>query len=189
MNLNVLKQRFDALNLQEKVVYSPSQLWLLFNSRSDEEYNDTLAVAMEENLLHQEQGDLFVYSHATVPKRQICFALVEAFARGDFFYVSLEYALSQWGVISQVPFVLTMSTTGPDAWFSSDRYGEYEFVHIDMDVGKILRNRDVIVYPDRLKLAKPNLALEDLKMVGRSLELVNMEDYEEAMKEAQAMPL
>lgn len=93
--------------------------------------------------------------------------------RGDYSYISLESALSEYGVISQIPVGrLTVMTTGRKGEYKTP-YGIIEFTHTKRPVSDILS-----VIKDRgrpLKVATKLAALRDIKHVGRNTHLIDDE--------------
>lgn len=97
----------------------------------------------------------------------------------DFAYLSLESALHEHGWMSQVPSRLTFMTTGA-SYFYTTPVGNIEFTHTQRDVGT-WRSRVTFDRDRKLYVASPELALEDLKHVGRNLDLVDVpEDVDSA---------
>ncbi|MGH8156577.1 MAG: type IV toxin-antitoxin system AbiEi family antitoxin [Rhodanobacter sp.] len=90
----------------------------------------------------------------------------------DFAYLSLESALHEHGWMSQVPNRLTFMTTGASYVYTTP-VGVIEFTHTARDMAtwrsRITFDRDRMLY-----VAAPELALEDLKNVGRNLDLVDI---------------
>jgi hypothetical protein len=100
-------------------------------------------------------------------------ALVPFLKPWSFNYVSLESVLSEAGWVSQLPSCLTLMTTGRKGTFHTP-YGTLEFVHTQRKPSANLG--DMYFDPVReLYVAKPELALRDLKRVGRNMDLVNLE--------------
>ena len=100
-----------------------------------------------------------------------------AVRRGEYSYISLECALSEWGVISQIPqSYLTVVTTGRKGVFSTP-YGVIEFTHTQRSAAKILKNTVQRERP--LRIATAPAALRDLRRVGRNLHLVDLEEMQE----------
>lgn len=170
-------------------VLTSSDLRALTGINSEATFAKTVKNAVKSGLLHRVKKGLFVYVNTATTKFDIGMELVKAFRSGEFTYISLESALSKWSVISQIPFTLTMMTTGRSGEIHSPQYGDYEFVHTDRDILQDIEARNIIVYHDRIALAKPQTALRDLKRVGRNTHLIDMQAYEEALKEAAAMPV
>lgn len=93
-------------------------------------------------------------------------------------YVSFEYALNSYGVISQIPTLLTVATTGKSGLFATKNF-RIEFSHIEHDAGFIYANT---TFEENIgiRVASPSLALLDLEDLNRNLHLVDMEEYREA---------
>ena len=114
--------------------------------------------------------DAFLLQHVAVALR-----------RGHYSYVSLESALSMYGVISQVPIGgLTVMTTGRRGWIDLDN-GWIEFVHTERSIPSILDGIADVGRP--LRLARVRTALEDQRRVGRCLDLIDMEAFAEVEAE------
>ncbi len=89
----------------------------------------------------------------------------------DFAYLSLESALHEHGWMSQVPNRLTFMTSGA-SWTYTTAVGVIEFTHTQRDIA-VWRPRTVFDRGRKLYIASPELAFEDLKHVGRNLDLVD----------------
>nr|WP_264429573.1 hypothetical protein [Halomonas qaidamensis] len=93
--------------------------------------------------------------------------------RGEYSYVSLESALSEYGAISQIPVDrLTIMTTGRKGTHCTP-YGTIEFTHTSRPIIELLPRMRDIGRP--LKMATPDAAWADLKRVGRNTYLVDVE--------------
>lgn len=91
--------------------------------------------------------------------------------RGEYSYLSLESALSEYGVISQIPVNrLTVMTTGRKGMYETP-VGTIEFVHTKRKPTEILAG--VVDVNRPLRLATAQTAWRDLKRVGRNTHLVN----------------
>jgi hypothetical protein len=102
--------------------------------------------------------------------------VAQALRRNDYNYLSLESALSGWGIISQIPVDrITVMTTGRKGEFKTP-YGVIEFTHTENSPEYILANvvsRD----PHPLPIANEKLALKNQWRVGRNTNLIE-ENYE-----------
>ena len=98
--------------------------------------------------------------------------IAKVLRRGEYNYVSLESMLSEYGMISQIPIDrLTVMTTGRKATFKT-QYGVIEFTHTRKSVSDILSH--VVKIEGRpLRVAKKEIAWQDLKRVGRNLQMVD----------------
>ena len=108
--------------------------------------------------------------------------IARAIRRGEYNYVSLESALSEWGAISQIPLGhLTVMTTGRKGVFKTP-WGTIEFTHTVRPLEDILKA--TLVVPNRpLRLATPEAAWRDLKRVGRNCNMVDLQALEEIIEE------
>ncbi|MHA3747244.1 type IV toxin-antitoxin system AbiEi family antitoxin [Xanthomonas citri] len=88
----------------------------------------------------------------------------------DFFYVSLESALSEYGRISQLPTRLTLVTTGSPYLFETP-LGVIEFNRGNRQFAQ-LQSRLKFVAERKIYFATEELALDDLTIAGRNLDLV-----------------
>ena len=96
--------------------------------------------------------------------------IARAMRRGHHSYVSLESALSEYGVISQIPMRLTLMTTGRRGKYSTP-FGVIEFTHTARSVLDVIDGTVDIGRP--LRMATKQTAYRDLKRVGRNLDLVD----------------
>jgi predicted transcriptional regulator of viral defense system len=113
---------------------------------------------------------VFAYSHrvGATTVEEVALAL----RRGEHVAESLESALSQWGLISQVPVDrLTLVTTGPSGEVVTP-YGVIEFTHTKRPAAEL---RDSLVdRPDHpIPIVTAEFALRQLRRVGRNLDLVS----------------
>ena len=98
--------------------------------------------------------------------------IAKAMRRGEYSYVSLESALSEYGVISQIPMRLTIMTTGRKGEVNTP-FGAIEFTHTGRPVRDILN--DIYDVGRPLRLAGKRKACRDLRRVGRNTELIDEE--------------
>jgi hypothetical protein len=91
----------------------------------------------------------------------------------DYYYLSLESALHEHGRISQVPNRLTLMASGRSYTYSTP-LGVIEFVHTARSPN-VWRSRTEFIAARGVHVASPDLALDDLRRVGRNLDLVEPE--------------
>ena len=98
-------------------------------------------------------------------------------------YLSYEFALSDVGSISQIPFVFTIATTGASGEFATP-YGNVEFTRTSRCHAEIV-GRTVHDGRYNMLFAPPDMALEDLRRSrGSAAEhLVDPEDHAEIVAE------
>lgn len=103
--------------------------------------------------------------------------VAKSMRRGEYNYVSLESALSEHGVISQIPVDrLTVMTTGRKGEYKTP-FGVIEFTHTKRPVKDLISSMTSIGRP--LRFAHKLAALRDLKRVGRNMHLVDPEALHE----------
>lgn len=101
---------------------------------------------------------------------------------GQFNYLSLEYVLSEAGVISQIPLSrLTLMSSGRSGLISCGRYGELEFIHTSKTPPQVAHE---LQYDSTLHLwrASVPLALQDMKVTRRDTGLVDWEAANEFIR-------
>ena len=94
-----------------------------------------------------------------------------------FNYISLETALSNENIISQIPFNrITLMSSGRKSIIDCGTLGSIEFVHTKKKPNSLAGR---LIYDDSCRLWRANreLALEDIKAVGRNLNLIEMKNY------------
>ena len=93
----------------------------------------------------------------------------------QFNYISLESALSDAGVISQIPLNwITLMSSGRSHIINCGDFGHIEFVHTKKHPSSITEQ---LTYDSQCRLwrASVPLALKDMKLTGRDLDLVDWE--------------
>lgn len=170
----------DALHIllewdkQGRHVYRKIDLGVLFGE-SGAKLDQTLARLTKAGVLERAAYGVYVFAAS----RHLGVLTIEDIARnlrrGDLTYESLESALSQWGVISQIPpDRITLMTTGRSGEYKTP-YGVIEFTHTKVPIDIIMQN--TIERPGHaLPLATKAFAYKNLKSVGRNLHLVDQEE-------------
>ena len=146
----------------------------------------TMAAAVGDGVLVRMCRGVYAYRYALSgrPVRQEAVLRMRPRA---FSYISLETALSHWGVVSQAALgAVTVMTSGRGGRFETP-YGRIELTH----TGKAFRDVAAeLVAPEKpwmeLPVAKPRLATRDLVRVGRNTDLVLWDELEAAQAEADA---
>ncbi|MCY4461237.1 MAG: type IV toxin-antitoxin system AbiEi family antitoxin domain-containing protein [Albidovulum sp.] len=178
---------FDAVRTLEELAQSGQTVFTLADLRGmltrDEEktLSGSLRRLVRYGLLERAANGVYVNPRSSRGCENLLEELARALRRGAFSFVSLECALSEWGVISQIPQGhLTVMTTGRRGVFQTP-FGTIEFTHTQRRVPEIRAGTVDVGRPLRLATAKA--ALRDLRRVGRNLHLVRMEDYEDILEE------
>lgn len=182
MRYPILAERLDLLGEKGISVFSTKMLKSYFPEESDISLKKTLERAIKNGVLQRVCRGAYAYNREFRREPFKLEQIAVALRQGEYSYVSLESALSEYSIISQMMINrLTVMTTGRSQLYKTP-YGEIEFTHTKRSELEILDR--VVRQPGRsLRLAKPDLALEDLKRVSRNMQMVNMDIYKECTSE------
>ena len=148
----------------------PESTLLAFAGYPDKSY---LRVAMARHAsagIIQKMGSRLYANPFLKPPAEGLFRLTNFLRGSDNFYLSLECILSEHGWISQIPFCLTLVTTGRSYRYST-MLGDIDFVHTEEDPRLW---REHLTYNPHRQIweATPEKALIDLQRYKRNLGLV-----------------
>lgn len=173
-----MKQKIATTTLahwdkQGRYVYTTKDFTKLFPNDAPKALQEGLNRLVKHGLLERVCKGVFLFSLSSNQNSNTIEEIAKALRRGEYNYVSLESALSEYGVISQIPIDrLTVMTTGRKGVYETP-YGIIEFTHTKRGILDILNSIVDVERP--LRLAKVDVAWRDLKRVGRNTHLVNME--------------
>ena len=133
---------------------------------------------VKSGLLKRACRGVYVNDHAQCFDSYAIEHIAKALRRNAYNYVSLESALSEYGVISQIPLDrLTVMTTGRAGTYKT-LYGVIEFTHTQRSLKNILDHIQTVENRP-LRIATKKAALRDLKRVGRNLHLLQVEEMDD----------
>ncbi len=174
-----LRSTLQRLADEEHYLFSASDVRALFPGQSYDAFRRLLSRAVDAGVLERVCRSIYIVPHAPYQRGYELFHAAARLRAGTLTYISLETALSDAGIISQVPVGrITLMSKGRTSIVSCGRFGEIEFRHTDREPNQI---SDGLVYDPACRLwrANPELALRDLQAVGRSLDLVDWEAMNE----------
>ena len=158
-------------------VFTLSDMRKLFPHQSEKTLSESLRRLVQKGLLERVVNGVFVNPLSSRNRIGMFERIACAIRRGEYNYISLECALSEWGVISQIPQAyLTIVTTGRKGVFNTP-YGVIEFTHTQRSAMEILNNTVQRERP--LRIATAQAALRDLRRVRRNLHLVDFEEMQQ----------
>ena len=165
-------------------VFSSTDLRAIFPERSEKTFSEGVRRLVRQGVLQRAARGVYVNPLA-VSRGHLLEQIAVTLRRGEFSYLSLETALGEYGIISQQTVnTITVMTTGRKGRFHTP-WGAVSFCHTARAVSEIL---DGTVDAGRpLRLARPQFAHEDLRRVGRNLELVETEEFT-ALENLSALP-
>lgn len=173
------------LDRDGRAVFSVAELRCIFPERSGHTFTDGLRRLAAQGILKRAAHGVYVNALSQGPRAWRDEEVAIRLRSGEYSYVSLESALSAFGVISQIPVGrTTMMTTGRTGEIHSI-YGTLDFTHTDRPVREILAST-MFVEDRPLRFARVETALRDLRRVGRNMELVDMDVYREILEEQAA---
>lgn len=174
MDIVTANRRLQAWDLQGRQVFTRRDLARLFPEDSPRALTKGIARLVNKGLLEQVCRGVYINPLARYRDSRLLEHVAVAMRRGEYSYLSLESALSEYGAISQIPLDrLTVMTTGRKGEYRTP-YGVIEFTHTARPAEDILAS--TVSTADRpLRVATLPAAWRDLKRVGRNLALVDRE--------------
>ena len=170
------------LDRDGRAVFSVAELRKIFPERSGHTFTDGLRRLVTKGILKRAAHGVYVNALSRGPRAYLNEEVAIRLRSGEYSYVSLESALSAFGVISQIPVGrTTVMTTGRSGEIQTI-YGTLDFTHTERPVRDILAST-LVIEGRPLRFARLETALRDLRRVGRNLDLVNMDVYREILEE------
>ncbi len=175
MNRATALKRFIDWDKKGRYVFTLADLRKIFPEDSPKTLQAGLNRLVKGSMLARPVRGVYLFNFAHSHDSYAIEHIAKALRRGEYNYISLESALSEYGVISQILIDrLTVMTTGRKGLYHTP-LGTIEFTHTKRQQEDILAS---ITQADRpLRLAKLECALRDLKRVGRNTQLVKREGF------------
>ena len=160
----------DDFAASGRCVFRGRDLKKLFGDRTSSGFRATLVRVRIAGLLEAACRDTYVYKKGVDHKAYLLEDIAVNVRRGELCYVSLESALAEYGLISQIPLDrLTVMTSGRSGEIKTP-FGVLEFTHSARPKIELLTRSIDVQRP--LRLASKEAAVGDLKRVGRNLHLL-----------------
>lgn len=179
--LQRLYQGLDRLASPERSLFTPSDMRALLPDISDRAYRALLSRAAQGGRLERVCRGLYIYHPARPVSGLLLFHAAARLRAHEFNYISLETALSDSGVISQLPINwITLMSSGRTNTISCGRWGSIEFVHTRQKAANLASS---LIYDARCRLwrASTAQALRDMKVARRNLDLINWSIADESL--------
>lgn len=171
-------QVLRAFDQKGKYVFIKHDMAKLFPQDNAKALDEGLNRLVKTGLIKRACRGIYVNDNAQCFDSYTIEHIAKALRRNAYNYVSLESALSEYGVISQIPLdLLTVMTTGRKGIYKT-QYGVIEFTHTKRLVENILDHIQTVAGRP-LRVATKETALRDLKRVGRNLHLVQSESVDD----------
>lgn len=157
----------------ERYLFTPDDLRALVPDLSNGAFSALLSRADIEGTLTRVCRGLYVFE-PFAPRNGLLLLHAASRLRASYFnYISLETALSDAGVISQVLINrVTLMSSGRSSQIDCGSWGSIEFVHTRQLPGDVM-NQLTYDPPCRLWRASPQQALRDMRATRRATDLVD----------------
>lgn len=164
---------------KDRCLFTLSDLRGILPDLTDGAFKTMLCRAVQKGVLKRFCRGLYLYPQRDCEQGLLLFHAAARMRAGDFNYISLETALSDAGVISQMPMNwITIMSSGRRNTISCGAWGTIEFVHTSRKPAEL---RDNLNYDARFRMwrASVSLAIRDMRLTRRTMDLVNQEVADE----------
>ena len=146
---------------------------------SDAAFKTLLSRTVQAHILTRVCRGIYLYVPAQ-PAEGLLLYHVAALLRADKFnYISLETALSDQGIISQIPINwISIMSSGRSNIVSCDEFGTIEFVHTNQKASDLINQ---LSYDEQCGMWRANVkqALKDMKTTRRNSDLIDWDTANE----------
>ncbi len=180
-----IKQLTDLLERHadgDHYLFSSSDLRVALPDMSDNAFHVLFNRAAKKKVLTRVCRGIYVRGQAMKNDGLLLFHVAARLRADEFNYISLETALSDAGVISQIPLQwVTIMSSGRSNIIPCSRWGSIEFVHTRITPERVA---DKLIYDARCGMwrAGVDLALQDMRRAKRPLDLINWEVADELVR-------
>ena len=164
---------------KDRCLFILSDLRGILPETTDGAFKTMLCRAVKNGVLQRFCRGLYLYSQPDCEQGLLLFHAAARLRAGEFNYISLETALSDAGVISQAPMNwITIVSSGRRNTMRCGKWGTIEFVHTSRKPSEL---RDNLTYDARCRMwrASVSLAMRDMRLTHRTMDLVNKEAADE----------
>lgn len=168
-----LTQVIELLATEEHYLFTLSDLRASLPTLSPGTFKVLMSRAEKSGLFRRVCRGIYLYPKVEYQRGLLLFHAAARLRADEFNYISLETALSDAGVISQVPINwITLMSTGRSNVLRCGDWGTIEFVHTAQKPDNL---KNQLEYDTRCHLwrASVTLALRDMKSARRSLDLID----------------
>lgn len=168
-----LRGMLERLADSEHYLFAARDFAPAFPELSNSALNALLSRAARSGLLERVTKGIYIYGRADYARGFELFHAAARLRAAGLTYISLETALSDAGVISQVPLGwITLMSSGRSHTVDCGRFGAIEFVHTERAADEV-EGRLSYDYRCRLWRADVTLALGDMRRTRRQLDLID----------------
>lgn len=172
-----LAQWLEKNASKEPYLFLAQDFRALIPGRSKAAFKGMLSRAVNAGHLIRVCRGVYLYERTMLCDGLLLFHAAVLLRSRKFNYISVETALSEAGVISQVPMQwISIMSSGRSAVISCGEFGTIEFIHTERKPVDVM---DQLSYDKRCGLWRASvvLAIKDMKMTRRNCDLI---DWDEA---------
>ncbi len=179
--LERLYQGLNKLATPERYLFTPADMRVLVGDISEAAYRALLSRAAKGGKLERVCRGLYLYHPAKPVLGQVLFHAAARLRAHEFNYISLETALSDSGVISQIPMNwVTILSSGRTHNVDCGRWGTIEFIHTRQTAANLATHLNYDV-ECRLWRASVAQAVRDMRRHQRNLDLIDWSLVDESV--------
>ena len=171
-----LKTTLDSIFLDSSCpLFTPSDLRSVLPELSNNAFKALLSRATKKNIFKRVCRGLYLYPNQCQSTGLELYHAAARLRAHEFNYISLETALSDAGVISQIPLQwITLLSSGRTQTIQCAEFGHIEFIHTKKKTAELV---DHLHYDRQCHLwrADTALAIRDMKYTQRNLDLIDWE--------------
>ena len=154
-----------------RYVFTLHDLAKLFPNDKPKTLQEGVNRLVRSGMLQRACRGVYVYALARSSDSHTIERITQALRRGEYNYISLESALSEYGAISQIPLDrLTVMTSGRMGTYNTP-WGTIEVTQTKRAASDMIANTHKTTHP--LRMATSHTACRDLKRGGRNTHLVD----------------
>lgn len=176
-----LSKVIESLATEDHYLFTLSDLRAVLPTISPGAFKVLLSRAEKSGLFQRVCRGLYLYPKVNYPRSLLLFHSAARLRADAFNYISLETALSDSGVISQVPINwITLMSSGRSNVIRCGDWGTIEFVHTTQRPADLQLQ---LQYDQRCHLWRGTvaLALRDMKAAKRNLDLIDWSAVNESL--------
>jgi predicted transcriptional regulator of viral defense system len=163
----------SSLATPQACLFTPIDLRSLLPTLSNAAFKTLLSRAVSEGYMGRVCRGLYVFEPAKPDRGLVLYHAVSKLRPLTLNYLSLESALSDAGVISQIPFNrITVMSSGRSSTFDCGNWGSIEFVHTNQKAEALSGQLHFDAHC-RIWRATVAQALRDMKVTHRNLDLID----------------
>ena len=178
--IKILLQWLEKNTSPTHYLFVLQDLKALFPDLQDSTFKTLMSRAVAAGYMERICRGLYAYQPMKNSGGLLLFHAAAYLRAGDFNYISLETALSDVGVISQIPMnYISIMSSGRASKISCGRFGTIDFIHTQRKPADLA---DHLVYDFECRLWRADvaLAIQDMKNTRRStIDLVDWEVVDE----------